>query len=317
MAEALYFKRLNFQKEQKLLEAITLFNNWLDELLISGISQLQNDPTKLDEIASRMVDWGAPGIARKLRIIPERIEKRDNWMEFAMQQLGEFYLVVRSFKRLEALSEAEKEDLLSFCGIPFTKAGFSEIAFYTDDWCFLGTVLEKEEKLLIKRNWFFGLNCKSCVLFLEFQFNRFAPTKQFKSGVIYKSAVQFYPSTTPQRIKDIQTENISIGSDLILKTQTVESALDSYSERLSVNPLLKQLCFILSEIKLVKHLDVWYLAGKSGQMIRITNTIPEIQQLLAYSSNDQNIFICEYDHNLLRVFSVVMDHQLIRLSENS
>jgi len=317
MAEALYFKRLNFQKEQKLLEAISLFNSWLDELLMSGISQLQHDPEKLDEIASRMVDYGAQGIARKLRIIPEQIAKRGNWMEFTLQQLGEFYLVVRSFNRLDVMSDFEKEDLLSYCGIPYTKTDFSERSFYSDDWFYLGTVLEKEEKLLIKRNWFYGLNCKSCVLFLEFQFNRFVQTKQFKFGNVYKSAVQFYPSATPQRIKDIQTESINKGLEISLKTQTIESALDVYSGRLYANPFLKQDCFILNAIKFTKHLDRWYLIGKSGQMIQLANTNSEIQHLITYSSTPQNIFICEYENNLLKVFSVLMDHQLISLSEHA
>jgi len=315
MAEALYFKRLNFQKEQKLLEALSLFNSWLDELLIAGISQLQHDPAKLNEIASRMVDYGAPGIARKLRMIPERIAKGSNWMEFTFQQLGEFYLVVRSFKNIAALNEFEKEDLLNYCGIPFTKTSFSESSFYTDDWLYLGTVSETEDKLLVNRNWFYGLNCKASVLFLEFQFNRFVPIKHFKYGSIYKSAVQFYPSASPQRIKEMQSESSYLAAEYSVKSHTIESALDLYCERISINPLLKQYCFILNSVKFTLHQENWYLKSESGQLIRLTNSIAEIQQLLTYTANIQNVIIGEYENNSLNVFSVIIDDELVSLKQ--
>lgn len=315
MAEAQYFKRLNFQKEQKLLEAVSLFNSWLDELLIAGISQLQHDPVKLNEIASRMVDYGAPGIARKLRMIPERIAKGSNWMEFTFQQLGEFYFVINSFKNIVALNDFEKEDLLSYCGIPFTKTSFSESSFYTDDWLYLGTVSENEDKLIVNRNWFYGLNCKSCVLFLEFQFNRFVPIKQFKYGFIYKSAVQFYPSASPQRIKEIQSESSYLAAEYSIKSQTIETALDLYCERISINPLLKQDCFILNSVNFTLHQETWYLKSESGQLIRLANSITEIQELLTYTANVRNFIIGEYENNSLKVFSVIMDYEIINLKQ--
>lgn len=313
MAEALYFNRLTVQKEQKLLKAISLFQNWLDELMMSGISQLQHDPYKLDEIASRLVDFGAQGIARKLRLIPEKIAKQDNWVQFALQQIGEFYFVIRAFNRLHILSDAEKEDLLSYCGIPFTKIGFSEIAFYTDNWYYLGTVSEKEEKLIVRRNWFYGLNCTTCVLFLEFQFNRFVPIKQFKEGTIYKSPVQFYPSAVPQRIKDIQIEMNAPGAQTPLKSFTIDTALDFYSGQISVNPLLKQTCFILKNLKFTMHQDNWYVLSETKQMIRLSNSKAEIKNVLAYSSNSQNIFIGEYESNSIKLISVILDGQLVTL----
>lgn len=48
-------------------------------MLDQGIDVLQHDPHRLDDIATRMVDLGLSGMARKLRSMPEKTEDENDW----------------------------------------------------------------------------------------------------------------------------------------------------------------------------------------------------------------------------------------------
>ncbi|MBK9107148.1 MAG: hypothetical protein IPM92_01890 [Saprospiraceae bacterium] len=71
----LYFSRINAQKEESLLSGVKLLQLWLDHLLTTGLYSNLNLEQSLREISTRLVDCGLPGVARKLRRIPEVLAK--------------------------------------------------------------------------------------------------------------------------------------------------------------------------------------------------------------------------------------------------
>ncbi len=315
MKEALYFKRLPFQKEQNLLSGIARFKTWLDEWVQQGISVLQHDPAKLDEIATRMVDMGLQGLARKLRLIPERMLHHGDWMDFTVRQIGEFYVLIKLIQVVDSLNTAEKEDVLTYCGIPFGKADFETEVFYSDNWLYLGTRIEKEEKLLIRRNWFYGVQCQRSFVFIEYQFNRFSQVKFFKTDSVYKSSVQFYPSAWPTRIKDIQTDSIFNQAELQLKAADMDQVMLEYSRIISLNPFIRQTCLLINQMQLNQWNNKWYVIGLSGRAYPISNEFHEMPRIVSYAVHPKTVFIAEYTGYELFFLSVFIDDCILPIHE--
>lgn len=280
---------------------------------MKGLSVLQDDVHKIQEIASRMLDAGAPGIARKLRLIPERIEKSEDWTEWLACEFGELLLFVKYFEHLDKLDANEKEDLLRYAGIIFKKTDFPKGERVHDEWMYLGHVKEHEEKLLIRRNWFYGLHTKRMAMLLEFQFNRFTSFKPFKTGTIYRCGVQFFPSKLPLRIKDMDNNQV-------VRTQTdfstlgnINQLLDEYATAVSANPFLRHQCFLLGIDRISRQGQKWFVSTNENQGIEISNDVEDMPYLLAFISGGYGLFACEYFENKLRILSCLKNQFVFSL----
>ncbi|MBK6545552.1 MAG: hypothetical protein IPG12_09825 [Saprospiraceae bacterium] len=311
MTNPKYFLRLTDTKEQSIFKAVLLLEKWLDNLLLSGISVLQQDSEKFTEISTRMLDLGLAGISKKLRLVPEKVQKSKDWTEFAVLQISELYLFIKLMNKIEHLNHLEKEDLLNYAGIPFKKTDFTEDYYLQDDWLFIGNSREKEENLVIIRNWFYGAHSGKLILYLEYQFNQFVQLKAFKLGSFYQATVQFYPSVIFQRIRDMPVDNLILGMERKLLSKTVESSLEEYISIITLNPMIRQFCFVLKDIKFTKSKEQWFISSKGNQWVQIMNSEAEIVKMLSYSSNKDFLIIGEYSETKFRVLAAVLDSIII------
>jgi hypothetical protein len=313
LSDSYYFSRLTSQKEQSLFKAVELLNKWLNELLLNGVSTLQDDPEKIMEISTRMVDMGLPGIARKLRLIPEKIKQSTDWTEYVYLQLGEFYLFTKSFTCLEQMDELEKEDLLSYAGIVFKKTDFVDENMLQDEWLYLGHQKEKEEKLVVKRNWFYGIHSNHTILFLEFQFNKFVKFKPLTIGNTYRSAVRFFPSKVYQRVKDISIDQIVKADYSAIKKINLTELLDMYCNAVSLNPFIKHQCFLLHEVKIARQSGRWFFTNEENQLVAIVNETDNIPKILTYAVEKESVYVCEYWNNGLKVISILIGSLVVEM----
>jgi hypothetical protein len=311
-----YFVRLTPSKEAALTHGVNLLDKWLSGLLISGIATLNSDPHKLNEISTRMVDSGLSGIARKLRIFPEKIKSTSDWTEFVFRDLSELCLFTSTFKKLDQLDEAAKEDLLSYAGVITKKMDTELLPGLQDDWLYLGYTMESEDKLIIKRNWFYGKHTHKIVLYLEFQFNRFAKFKLFSYGMIYHSFVRFYFSKVLQRIKEINpTQPVSSGVNEF-KALNLNQLLDDYCNLVVLNPFMRHQCYLLKNTGIAMQSGSWYFTGTDNEAVEIINDEKDIPQLLCYSGIADCYYVCEYFNNCIRVISMVVGNIIVDIKSN-
>ncbi len=313
LSDTHFFSRLSQQKEKTIIQAVLLLNKWLDELLLNGISSLQNDSEKILEISTRMVDLGLPGIARKLRLIPEKIKESTDWTEYVFMQLGEFYLFSRLFDNLERLDELEKEDLLSYAGIVYKKTDFIDENMLQDEWLYLGCQKEKEEKLIVKRNWFYGIHSNRTILFLEFQFNKFVKLKPLICGNTYRSAVRYFPSKVLQRVKDVSIDQIVKSDFSKIKKVNLVELLDDYCKAVRLNPFIKHQCYLVHEVKIARQYDRWFFTSHDNQMVELRNEKKDIPKILSYSSEKESVYVCEYSNNSLRIISILFGNLVVEV----
>lgn len=307
------FTRITKQKEDSFLKGLDLLKKWLDELLIVGVSSLQNDSEKILEISTRMVDHGLPGIARKLRIIPEKINGSEDWTEYVFNQLGEFYLFLAYLDKLNSLDDVQKEDLLSYAGIIYKKSDFIEENVIQDEWLYLGCQKDKEEKLIIKRNWFYGIHTNRCVLFIEFQFNKFVKFKPLIYGNVYRSGVRPFPSKVIQRVKDVSTDQVVKADYSKIKRVNLSELLDEYCKAVHLNPFIKQQCYLIHEVKVIQQSNRWYFVNDDGYMIELNHEAKDIPLILSYTSVRESVYVCEYFNNSLKVISVMIGNLIVEI----
>ena len=85
---------------------------WLRDLIYQGLAAIQTQPSRYwDNMAARMVDAQAPGVARRLRDMSSVVLSGEGWTERLLSQLGSLYLLADSFKRIDSLSPSLQADV--------------------------------------------------------------------------------------------------------------------------------------------------------------------------------------------------------------
>jgi hypothetical protein len=306
--------RYNPQKIKKINEGILIIEEWIIQLFKQGFDVLQKDQHRLIEISTRMVDYGLPAIARKIRILPEKIIHESDWIDVVAQEIGELYLLCQSFKKFEVLDINKQEDLLSFVGVPIKKTDIKSYSIpISDQWVYLGTINEKEEQILISRNWFYGIQYKKFALLLDFQVNKFTKLRSFIMGKMYLGDVHFYPGTVPLRVTEIPETFHTITENLPYPRYTISAFLTQYNYAISLNPWLKMVPCILSHCSIIELNQAWYVMDENKDLLPLKTHGDTLWSLLAWSSIPNTLFIGEFNNNQFHILSVYSDNLMIKI----
>jgi len=216
---------------------------WLQDLLNAGLAQTENQPrTFWENQAARLVDDQLPGLASVLRELATLRYTGLDWPERLLARLGELYLLVRAFLRLEQLPPDLQQDVLQLVGINIKKEDVqARQPAVADTWLVVGQVTREEERLLARRTWLWGLGTGRYALVLEYSFGGQAFATALVPAGRYVGNLAFYPSAYPLRavptgswtFNGIRPQTRPAGS-------SVAAFLDAYTTALSQLPWLRE-----------------------------------------------------------------------------
>src|SRR6185369_9435738 len=107
---------------------------WLTHLIREGLAQPHVRAFSFwDEMADRMLAAWMPGLSQWLREIANIPVRGGDWVEPLLAELGQLYLLVKSFERFEELPFTIQADLRQAVGTPLNQA-FDRVSLKRDDW---------------------------------------------------------------------------------------------------------------------------------------------------------------------------------------
>jgi hypothetical protein len=137
------------------LDALDL---WLDDLLRGGLAQVATQPaTFWERQAARLVDAQAPGLAGRLRRMAALPHASRDWPALLLVELGRVALLTHSFRRIDELDPALREDLRGAIGWTLTQDEvLARGEVVGDRWLVLGQRATVEDRLRTQRTWLLG-----------------------------------------------------------------------------------------------------------------------------------------------------------------
>ena len=201
--EALAEKRRQNREKRifQMTAGLAELENWLADLFRQGLATLEGQANDYwSDLATRMVDAKLGTLARRIRLLPGLMRQGD-WHEAILANLGDMYLLVKSFQRLETLPEPLQDDLLGLAGVNFKKEDVIAQPGLKDHWFVAGQTEDVEEgNLLARRTWLISESSGRIVLLLDFSWGGQGYETAWRMGTVISGEVAFYPSAYPQRV---------------------------------------------------------------------------------------------------------------------
>ncbi len=174
-------------------------DRWLRDQVRTGLAGLQRAGYgHFDQVAARMVDAQAPGVAGTLRSIPAQLV-HDDWPQRVLESLAGLRLLVKAHRQLDLLPADLAATVRSRVGYPVGKEEVLAGPGIADHWTALGSVDTVEYRLATRRVWLWGRRTRRWALWLAFAPPGQAMDATVAAGKAYEAEMHFYPGSGQMR----------------------------------------------------------------------------------------------------------------------
>ena len=253
------------QRESRVAEGVALLRQSLLDLMREGLaSPVARDSSTWENLARRMIDCQAPGLAGNLRYIGDTV-LRDPQVDSELPfELGRFHLLLHvAAQAADHPDPAVRSEALAQIG---GRSGASSGAGETidDDWFVAGRRVEERDRLITSATWLLGKRCGRWARIL-----RFAPVPQtvvepWPLGSTVKIPLVFQPGLLPTRATPAHDGHAVAMPVPSCRETRLDDLLDRFANGLTANPLLRSIPFLMP---LLPSAAPGYLADASGMAL--------------------------------------------------
>ncbi len=247
-----------------------------------------------DEMAARMVDAQAPGVARRLRRVGETIGVGSDWGERAAADLGSLGLLLQAARRIDALGDLG-HDVRAAIGIPSRREDAVEAV--VDVWDAMGTAFDGDERVVTYRTWLRGRGTRRWAKHLAFAAGGVVPARPLPGRALADEA-RFFPSAWP-----VRAHFETFGGEAFHPSPggNWAGALDFYASALAENPWTDPFPVHLSGATLGLREGLPLAIDAEGQALPVRLSDASRWGLLARTGNRPTEFFGEFDGHALRL----------------
>ena len=271
-------------RQQKVADGISELLLWMKDIVRNGLLQVpEKGSAYWENMARRMVDAQAPGLAAMVRALGETNFYSDGWQYNFLDQLLRLYLVVQGYNQGTALPENVQQELRSMIGFTQNQETLKQQPGIKDTWMVLSKQITEEENLITERYWLFGQQSSKPALVLQFYVkNQARPEVFLTPGIALQGELVFFPSATPLRaIIKYPVSNTVLqevkgleGWQQVTETETALSEL---------MPVRSERPYIVQQLTPVQHNLQWWLKDQHQQLMPLKAGYENIWRLLAIS----------------------------------
>lgn len=271
-------------RQQKVADGLEDLNTFLKDIIRHGMHSLPEKGGGFwENMAKRMIDAQAPGLATQLKSIAEINFFKEGWQTQCLDQILKLYLIIQGYKNIDTLQPALQQDIRSLIGFPQNQDELKAQEGVRDAWFVMARQTSEEDKLIVERNWFYGLRNRRYALVLQFYVRSQPPAASYTPGLIVDATLVYYPSAVSLRalVKDQgNTWKASRTPDCLLNWHAVKEKETAANARY---PFADAWPCIVTQLTPVYFNNEWWLQDDQQQLMRMHASESTLWNLLALS----------------------------------
>jgi hypothetical protein len=220
-----------------------------------------------DDMAKRMVDAQAGGIAARLREIGGMMVDNERLPQ-ALDALGRLYLLADCYPRLSAFPPGLQAEMRALIGFTIRKEDVLNEPGMRDVWSVISVEVEQDASLLTRRTWLHGAETGQWALLLDFAAGGQSFEATYHLGDTFNGELVYYPAAFPQRAL-IRHRGAPLPSaeSPPHAYATIADALNAYSNALAQSPWLERFPLMLNPTWVEETDRTLYLRDSVGDLL--------------------------------------------------
>lgn len=254
-------------RHQKVLDGIDDLQIWMKDLLRNGLLNVPERAYSLFEnIARRMVDAQASGLAGRLRTIQDINFYAESWKYELTDKLSKLYLLTESYKHLDQLSNDWIAEIRTQIGYTQAKEEILAKESVADQWMVLHKKSRKLNELNTETFWLYGARSGRFALYLNFITPGMLPEYNLIPGSSYEGQLCFYQGVGTLRAL-FKSPALSTDSFSPFFCTDLSIASQKYREAILQNPLAEEVPILVENLKITTSGNHYFIQDKNGESL--------------------------------------------------
>ena len=304
----------SLDREAKVVAGLKELELWLRDLLRHGLASAQTRSFEYwEQMAARLIDAQAPGVARRVRDLSWMPRSGDGWIEHLLAQVSSLFLLLKAFERIETLPAATQADVRTAIGWSLKEEELPAENLVSDEWLVLGQRTTGDEGLRVRRTWLWGERIAKGALVLEFAAAGQHLALDLMPGTRIEAELIFYPSNYPLRAALKKRANTTRSLKEIPGYPTSDQLLMTYADVLALNPWLEAIPAPLQTVVPVRRGEQWFARDSNGRLLSLRIEPISGWKLMALSGGHPITIFGEWNGRSLLPLSAWADGRYVEL----
>ncbi|MCW3050893.1 MAG: zinc finger-containing protein [Chthonomonadales bacterium] len=303
------------QREQKVQQGLQDLRLWMHDLIRQGLAAVQARPYKFwNDIAGRMVDAQAPGVARMLREMGSIPASGVGWQERLLERLGLLTLLLEAYDNLDTLPAEVQTDVREAIGWNVKQESVLAEVGVADLWLILGQRSYDEEQFRVQRTWLRGHKTGRDALILHFTRAGQAPENLLAAGTCFEATLTFFPSASPLRALLKERTSATLPLPDYPAYPDYPAMLSAYADAVARNPWLDTFPASCRSVVPVRQGETGVVQDGEGYLLPLRREFDQFWKLLGISGGHPITLFGEWDGASLLPISVWTSNRLASLA---
>lgn len=296
-AQAAAAQKREEKRDSKVAAGIIELQTWLEDLAREGLSTLRaRGPSFWNDIAARMVDSQASGLAARLRRASGMCFDTGlpDWETQLARELASIYLLGTACRRLPDLAPELQSDVRSLVGWTVSQDDVLAQAGVQDRWDVLAQHTSDSERVRARTTWLRGHTSGRWATIMQYAAGTQGYDKVLAPGTRFDGELCFYHSAYPLRALVRQQDAFSALDTALAPAPPLDASLAAYADALARNPFLDRFPLLLDAV-VPRAGNAPHLACNDGRVLPLHAGFRHLWPLLALSGGHPVTVMGEWD----------------------
>jgi hypothetical protein len=303
------------KRESRVESGLVQLEAWLGDIVAQGLAAARAQPQPFwSQMAARLVDAQAPGLARRVSGLSELAMAGENWQSRLLAGMARLQLLIDAYRRLDKLPPALAAEVRTQVGWTQAQETLLERAGLRDRWQVLGHRQSEDDRLRVQYTWLAGLESGRSALLLDFAVGNQPLPAAFRIGqvadaeLVYFDGAPLLRALVKQRFASAPTRH------------TLPPALDvaglqsRFATLLAENPLLERWPAVLGPVRTSLNSAQMQLIDAAGRRVTLARSFRHGWLFDALAGGGALNVFGQWDGHVFDPVSVEHDGQLFSLA---
>ncbi|MBS0378533.1 MAG: SWIM zinc finger family protein [Proteobacteria bacterium] len=284
------------KRESRVLAGLDQLESWLADVMTQGLASARVQPPAFwSQMAARLVDAQAPGLATRVRELASAALSGEQWSERLMVGLARLQLLIDAYRRLNQLPGPLAAEVRTRIGWTQKQEELLTQPGVLDCWQVIGRRQSLDDTLRVQYTWLHGAASAEIGLVLEFAVGRQPLPASFLLGQVLDAELVFFEAALPYRAL-VKPRGAAQRQALGLpRASDVLALQNAFAAALAKNPWLDRWPAVVGPVIPSVDTDQVILADALGRRLPVRRSFRQGWSLVALAGGEPVSLFGEWD----------------------
>jgi hypothetical protein len=275
------------KRESRVNAGLDQLEVWLADIVAQGLAAARGQPpTFWSQMAARLVDAQAPGLARRVSELGDRALAEVRWQAGMLRSLAELQLLIDAWRGIGRLPEPLAAEVRTLIGWTQSQEDLRERPGVRDHWQVVGRRQSQDDRLRVQYTWLHGANTASLAMILEFAVGAQPLPANYSLGQVLDLELVYFDGVPALRALEKARHGTAPRRLTLPPAADIHALQSGRAAALSVNPWLGSRPFMLGPVRPVMQGERLWLEDAAGRRVTVNEKFPLGWHLLGLAGSD-------------------------------